>query len=454
MSENQCVSKWISELTRAHPNWTREQVIAVAFAKCRRGEGDAILIPNQVIAEEGVLPYPDGNKLKRWEDLRRNAGRIVPFLEGHPSEHNAAGGLYSGDEEIQGYAYIRADEKNRRLVADVYLLKRNLQSGYSIGFGYVPRAEKGSHNGMDYDEVQADLIVDHLAGTDTPRNENMLRILQDGRETQVLAVTGDATTSRGTVYISAVAHDSISLADGIDMSSDEVRRVMDKLRTVNPDVDEDELSIYAVNMVLNKRKKKDRQEQDEADMASEQPMEDEDEDEESCDEDMKMKEKRGDAIDVLTEHVAQLQRIVESVLVPSQKPARDANDAPGDTRVAQLEARVAQLDSQIKLQRIRELDSLKRGIMSATGLDEDAIADAMRTMAIDSDDEMPFLKGVEFARRVLVSASPLAGRAAGGDSLASPRYMGATKNALGEPEADTSHSIFGRVWDIENGGWK
>ena len=33
-----CVSKWISELSDAHPEWKQDQVIAVAYAKCRRGE--------------------------------------------------------------------------------------------------------------------------------------------------------------------------------------------------------------------------------------------------------------------------------------------------------------------------------------------------------------------------------------------------------------------------------
>jgi hypothetical protein len=33
---------------------------------------DSIILPNQPIAKEGTLPYRDGNKLKRWEDLKRN----------------------------------------------------------------------------------------------------------------------------------------------------------------------------------------------------------------------------------------------------------------------------------------------------------------------------------------------------------------------------------------------
>jgi hypothetical protein len=35
--DDACVSKWISELSNAHPDWDKDQVTAVAFAKCKEG---------------------------------------------------------------------------------------------------------------------------------------------------------------------------------------------------------------------------------------------------------------------------------------------------------------------------------------------------------------------------------------------------------------------------------
>ena len=33
-SDNACVSRWISELSHAHPEWEHDQVVAVAHSKC------------------------------------------------------------------------------------------------------------------------------------------------------------------------------------------------------------------------------------------------------------------------------------------------------------------------------------------------------------------------------------------------------------------------------------
>lgn len=36
--DNECVAKWIKELSAAHPDWEHDQVVAVAFSKCREGK--------------------------------------------------------------------------------------------------------------------------------------------------------------------------------------------------------------------------------------------------------------------------------------------------------------------------------------------------------------------------------------------------------------------------------
>lgn len=33
-----CASAWIPELTQEHPEWSEDQVVAVAYEKCRNGE--------------------------------------------------------------------------------------------------------------------------------------------------------------------------------------------------------------------------------------------------------------------------------------------------------------------------------------------------------------------------------------------------------------------------------
>lgn len=36
--DDQCVERWIKELSEEHPEWPRDQVVAVAFDKCRKSE--------------------------------------------------------------------------------------------------------------------------------------------------------------------------------------------------------------------------------------------------------------------------------------------------------------------------------------------------------------------------------------------------------------------------------
>lgn len=141
---------------------------------------DTIVLKNQVIASEGVLPYQDGAKLKEWDNLKQFAGRLIPIIDEHPNMDNGMGGLLSGKEKIWGFAEVKADEATRSLTADVFLEdKAPIKRGYSIGYPFIDISQTGFHGSQKFDSKQKLLDVNHLALTNFPRNQIALRSAGD-----------------------------------------------------------------------------------------------------------------------------------------------------------------------------------------------------------------------------------------------------------------------------------
>jgi hypothetical protein len=179
---------------------------------------DSIILKNQPIAKEGTLPYRDGNKLKRWEDLKRNIGRKVPVVDEHPPVDNGRRGLVTDQDRRYGDAIIKKCARGNRLCADVILDDdAPIKKGYSIGYEFLQVDRKGEFDGTPYDSIQANLAIDHLALTDYPRDEDELQIAGDSREVPEYAretrITPDNTSNNTVININRIGYDSLEFVD-------------------------------------------------------------------------------------------------------------------------------------------------------------------------------------------------------------------------------------------------
>jgi len=203
---------------------------------------DSLLLKNQPIAKEGILSYKDGMKLKRWEDLKRNIGRIVPILDEHPSIKNGNNGLVTAADKHFGKATIKQCRDKKRLCADLDLDDdAPVKKGFSIGFPFEQLNEPGIHDGNRYDSIQANLVIDHLALTNHPRDTEELMITGDvkyyfvgdseGKITQ--KITQNNTLNNTLININAIAYDSIEFT-GVEKQR-EIRDLARKLKRDNPE---------------------------------------------------------------------------------------------------------------------------------------------------------------------------------------------------------------------------
>jgi len=60
------------------------------------------LLKNQLIAKEGVLPYKDGKKLKKWDNLQKFIGQRIKVVDEHPKT-----GLITEEDKIWGFGEVK-----------------------------------------------------------------------------------------------------------------------------------------------------------------------------------------------------------------------------------------------------------------------------------------------------------------------------------------------------------
>jgi hypothetical protein len=179
---------------------------------------DSLVLRNQPIAKEGVLPYRDGNKLKRWVDLEKNIGFEVPVVDEHPPVNNGKHGLVTDADRKFGTALIKKCMGNNRLCADLVLDDNApVKKGYSIGYVFNEEDEKGEFDGNPYDSVQANLTIDHLALTDAPRDDDELLVAGDSRNILnnggITRITVHNTKNNTSIDINRFGHDSLEFID-------------------------------------------------------------------------------------------------------------------------------------------------------------------------------------------------------------------------------------------------
>jgi len=199
---------------------------------------DSLILRNQPVAKEGVLDYSDGRKLKRWEDLRRNIGRVVPIVDEHPIDDKGNGRLVVASDKKFGEATIKQCGTKKRLCADLELDDNApVKRGYSIGYPFEQLDEEGVHEGQRYDSIQANLVVDHLALTNYPRDVEELQITGDAKY-YIVGDSGTKVTQGGSlggmiININRVGYDSITFV-GVEKER-QVRDLARKLKRENPD---------------------------------------------------------------------------------------------------------------------------------------------------------------------------------------------------------------------------
>jgi hypothetical protein len=225
---------------------------------------DSLFLKNQPIAKVGVLDYSDGRKLKRWEDLKRNIGRIVPIVDEHPSVKNGNEGLVTDGDKRFGKATIKKCNKEKRLCADLDLDDdAPIKKGFSIGYPYEQVEESGVHDGERYDSIQSNLVIDHLALTNYPRDVEAVQVSGDTKY-YIVGDSGDQITVNNSlnntiININRVGYDSITFV-GVEKQR-RVRDLARKLKRENPDTtaSDDQLLERARVMLENEQelKKKD-----------------------------------------------------------------------------------------------------------------------------------------------------------------------------------------------------
>lgn len=292
---------------------------------------DSVILRNQPVAKEGVLDYPGGRKLKRWEDLEKNIGRVVPILDEHPDPHNGAEGLYSGNETVHGVAKIKKCPRgNKKLCADLLLEDgAPIKTGYSIGYPYRELDEPGVINGDKYDQVQSDLIIDHVALTDAPRDDDALQVAPDSK----IAIMGgkivhgaDSTLQNSVIIvINRVGHDSYRFKRDASYPYQEAR---DKLARDNPELSDQELDERAVVMASNMKKLGDKsmvkadKKGDQASGEEELPEEEEGDTEELTESGLSKEVPASGTFDSLSRE----QLLAELIHTKAEKHARDSNE--------------------------------------------------------------------------------------------------------------------------------
>jgi len=231
-------------------------------------ENDSIILRNQPIAREGVLQYGSIKKLKKWSDLKRNIGRRVHIVDEHPPDNNGNRGFVAKSTKRYGFADIKqCPTGNKKLCADLVMDDGSpIKGGYSIGFGFKKVEEKGKLGEEDYDQVQSNLWIDHIALTNYPRDQEALQVSWDS---EVRIVDGNMQFGNGepeggmdesdkdsdAIIINSIGYDSHRFS-----LDSEYGLISEKLKNENPNMDETELTKRALLMLANKQKIKNRAE--------------------------------------------------------------------------------------------------------------------------------------------------------------------------------------------------
>lgn len=73
---NECVQKWIKELSREHPDWPQDQIVAVAFSKCRESSGKAESLKTLTSNHKSKMPTDE-----ELEELKQKKAALEADLK-------------------------------------------------------------------------------------------------------------------------------------------------------------------------------------------------------------------------------------------------------------------------------------------------------------------------------------------------------------------------------------
>jgi len=215
---------------------------------------DTVKLFNQPIAEEGVLSYIENGKevkkLKKWKDLKANIGRTVSIIDEHPDEKNGKGGLVNKEKKYGTAKIIKCPNANRLLCSDPVLEDNSPnKKGYSIGFAYEPVNNPGKFGDQSYDQIQSNLWIDHIALTNHPRSGHAIQVAGDtidipGCNIAINKLNLDYDYIR-------FSSDKISKKTQVNKMPKRFDEIKAKLKSDNPEMDEEELNKRANQMKKN-----------------------------------------------------------------------------------------------------------------------------------------------------------------------------------------------------------
>lgn len=188
LTDNECVSKWVSHEMNKNKEMNRDQAVAIAYSKCGLSRKDntawnvedinmigvdslnnVIKVP-VILAREMVQSYEHGKSkhFKPYDELVKAIDNIedLPVIIEHKQW---------GEDDVIGHVKeFRADDKSRSIKGVAYIteskllpalantLKKGLTIPVSIGF-WADLDEGGVFDGVAYDKTQRDIVLNHLA---------------------------------------------------------------------------------------------------------------------------------------------------------------------------------------------------------------------------------------------------------------------------------------------------
>ena len=187
--DQECISHWVSKLTEEGKYDDIDQIVAIAYSKCDKGEQSDSLIWSReditfdsanplnnvikvpvILAKEMIQLYKNGKEshFKPYEELVKaiDSQEDLPIIIEHKRW---------GDDDVVGYVKeFKCNDSKRDIRGIAYLTKSKLPMGIvdrlaksivvpvSIGF-WANLGDAGEFNGQKYDRIQKDIVLNHLA---------------------------------------------------------------------------------------------------------------------------------------------------------------------------------------------------------------------------------------------------------------------------------------------------
>jgi hypothetical protein len=188
--DQECISHWISKLTKEGKYDDKDQIIAIAYSKCGKSKKDGdplawmrenivfdsattlnnVMKVPVILAREMIQLYKNGTEkhFKPYDELVKSIDLQdeLPIIIEHKRW---------GNDDVVGYVReLKKNDDSRDIRGTAYITTSKIPEGLtdrlnkkfvvpvSIGF-WADVGDSGEFNGEKYDHVQKDMVMNHLA---------------------------------------------------------------------------------------------------------------------------------------------------------------------------------------------------------------------------------------------------------------------------------------------------